>query len=44
MTVAMYALGGMPKGEAPCIDIEHASFTNTTRKAGMKAVRHLLHS
>lgn len=42
-TVAMYALGGMPKGEDPLtsLDVEQAHFTNTRRKAGTKAVRRL---
>jgi hypothetical protein len=43
-TVAMYALGGMPKGEDLYTKLQHAYFTNTIRKAGMKAVRHQLHS
>ena len=44
VTVAMYALGGMPKGEEPCKDIKQAYFANTKSKAGTKAARHLSHS
>lgn len=29
-TVAMYALGGMPKGEKPCMSADHAPLTNHT--------------
>lgn len=43
-TVAMYALGGMPKGKEYCTIIEPSTFANKIRKAGMKVVRHQLHS
>lgn len=39
-TVAMYALGGMPKGEDTRTKGQDAYFTNRMCKAGMRAARH----